>query len=452
MKIIIVGDGKLGSTLTEHLSAEGHDITIIDHQSSVLNQSVNMHDVIGIQGNGASYDIQVEADVPHSDLLIAATSSDELNILCCIMAKRLGAKNTIARVRNPEYSKQLHMMREELGLSMVVNPEREAAREIARNLRFPSAIHVDLFARGRVELVELRITKDSPIANKTLSQIGNLYKEKFLVCVVNREDEVYIPTGNFVLHEGDRIHVTASSTDMASLFMSLGIAHQKIHKVMVVGGSRITVYLAQQLLEMGMEVTILEKEESRCRTLCEYLPKATIIHGDGTDRELLEEESIQDVDAFVALTGLDEQNIIVSMYAASCGVQKVLTKIDHILFPEVFRNAGIESVVSPIRSTANKIIRFVRAMQNSLGSSSIETLHKLIGNRVEALEFTVRQKAPYVGVPLRKLETKENTLIAHILRGGMVIIPGGNDIIKLGDRVIVVAKSGIIRDLRDILK
>lgn len=221
---------------------------------------------------------------------------------------------------------------------------------------------------------------------------------------------------------------------------------------MIVGGSRITVYLAQQLLEMGIDVTVIEKGESRCRTLCEFLPKATIIHGDGTDRELLSEESIQDMDAFVALTGLDEQNIIVSMYAASCGVRKVLTKIDHILFPEVFTNAGIESVVSPIRSTASKIIRFVRAMQNSLGSSSIETLHKLVGNRVEALEFTVRQKASYVDVPLRNLETKENTLIAHILRGTMVIIPGGNDVIKLGDRVIVIAKSGIIQDLRDILK
>ena len=452
MKIIIVGDGKLGSTLTEQLSFEGHDVTVIDHQGSVLNNSVNMHDVIGIQGNGASYDIQMEAGVPRSDLVIAATSSDELNILCCIMAKKLGAKNTIARVRNPEYSRQLRMMREELGLSMVVNPEREAAREIARNLRFPSALHIDLFARGRVELVELRINKDSPIANKTLSQIGSLYKEKFLVCAVNRENEVYIPTGNFVLHEGDRIHVTAPAADITSLFTSLGIVHHKVRKVMIVGGGRITLYLTQQLMETGVEVTIIEKDAERCRVLCEYLPRATIINGDGTDRELLGEESIQDMDAFVALTGLDEQNIIVSMYAAFCGVRKVLTKIDHILFPEIFTNTGIESVVSPIRSTANQIIRFVRAMQNSLSSSNIETLHKLVGNRVEALEFWVRQKAPYVDVPLRKLETKDNTLIACILRGGMTIIPGGSDVIKLDDRVIVVAMNGNIRDLRDILK
>ena len=452
MKIIIVGDGKLGSTLTEQLSSEGHDITVIDHQSSVLNNSVNMHDVIGIQGNGASYDIQMEAGVPRSDLVIAATSSDELNILCCIVAKKLGAKNTIARVRNPEYSKQLQMMRDELGLSMVVNPEREAAREIARNLRFPSALNIDLFARGRVELVELRINKDSPIANKTLSQIGSLYKEKFLVCAVNRGNEVYIPTGNFVLHEGDRIHVTSPASDTMSLFSSLGIVHQKIRKVMIVGGGRITLYLTQQLLEMGVEVTIIEKEAERSRILCEYLPRANIIHGDGTDREVLEEESIHEMDAFVALTGLDEQNIIVSMYAASCGVPKVLTKIDHILFPEIFTNTGIESVVSPIRSTANQIIRFVRAMQNSLSSSNIETLHKLVGSRVEALEFRVKQKAPYVEVPLRKLETRDNTLIACILLDGMTIIPGGNDVIKLNDRVIVVAKNGNIQDLRDILK
>lgn len=452
MRITIIGDGKLGSTLTEHLSSEGHDVTVIDHQGSVLNHSVNMHDVIGIQGNGASYDVQIEVGVPKSDLVIAATSSDELNILCCITGKKLGAKNTIARVRNPEYAKQLQMMRDELGLSMVVNPEREAAREIARNLRFPSAINIDLFARGRVELVEFRITKDSPIANKTLSQIGSLYKEKFLVCAVNRENEVYIPTGNFVLHEGDRVHVTASAADISSLFTSLGIVQQKVRKVMILGGGRISLYLTRQLTEMGIDVTILEKDAERCQILCEYLPKATIIYGDGTDRELLNEESIGEMDAFVALTGLDEQNIIVSMYAVSCGVQKVLTKIDHILFPEIFSNAGIESVISPIRTAANQIIRFVRAMQNSLSSSNIETLHKLVGNRVEALEFLVKQKAEYVDVPLRKLEIRDNTLIACILRNGMTIIPGGNDVIKLNDRVIVAAKNGNIQDLRDILK
>ncbi len=452
MKIIIIGDGKLGSTLTEHLSSEGHDVTVIDHRSSALSHSVDVHDVIGIQGNGASYDVQMEAGAAKSDLVIAATSSDELNILCCIVSKKLGAKNTIARVRNPEYAKQLHMMREELGLSMVVNPEREAAREIARNLRLPSALNIDLFARGRVELVELRINKDSPLANKTLSQLGSLYHETFLVCAVNRENEVYIPTGNFVLHEGDRIHITAPASDIVPLFASMGIVHQKIRKVMVVGGGRITLYLVRQLCEMGVDVTVIEQDAQRCRILCEYLPRATVIHGDGSDREMLSEEQIESVDAFIALTGLDEQNIILSMYAVSCGVPKVLTKIDHISFPEILANAGIENVISPVRTTANQIIRFVRAMQNSLGSSNIETLHKLLGGRVEALEFLVKQKAPYLDIPLRKLETRDNTLIACILRGGTTIIPGGNDVIRLGDRVIVVAKDGNIQDLRDILK
>ncbi len=452
MKIIVIGDGKLGSTLTERLSAEGHDITVIDHRSSVINRTTTIHDVIGIQGNGASYDVQMEAGVPRSDLVIAATSTDELNILCCIIARKLGAKSTVARVRSPEYVKQLHMMRDELGLSMVVNPEREAAREIARNLRYPSALNIDLFARGRVELVELRINKDSPFANKTLSQLGSLYRERFLVCAVNRENEVYIPTGNFVLHEGDRIHVTASPANIAALFTSLGIIQQKVRRVMILGGGRIAMYLAAELTEMGVQVTILEKEPERCRILSEYLPKATIINGDGTDQELLEEESMQDMDAFIALTGLDEQNIIMSMYAVSRGVGKVLTKIDHILFPEVFANTGIESVVSPIRSAANQIIRFVRAMQNSLSSSNIETLHMLVGNRVEALEFLIKQKAPYVDVPLRKLAIKENILIACILRAGNTIIPGGNDVIRLEDRVIVVAKNDNIRDMKDILK
>lgn len=452
MKIIIIGDGKLGSMLTERLAAEGHDITVIDNQSAALNRSVNAHDVIGIVGNGASYDVQVEAGVSRSDLVIAVTSTDELNILCCIIAKRLGAKSTIARVRSPDYAKQLQMMREELGLSMVVNPEREAAREIARNLRYPSALNIELFARGRVELVELRITKDSPLANKTLSQLGSLYREKFLVCAVNRDNEVYIPTGNFVLHEGDRIHLTGSPANIAALFTSLGIIRQKVRNVMILGGGRIALYLTQELTETGVHVTIVEIDPERCRELSEYLPKVTIINGDGTDRELLAEESLPSMDAFIALTGLDEQNIIMSMYAASQGVGKVVTKIDHIDFPEIFSNAGIDSEVSPARSSANQIIRFVRAMQNSLSSSNIETLHMLVGNQVEALEFLIRQKAPYVDVPLRDLPIRNNILIACLLRGNNTVIPGGGDMIKLGDRVIVVAKNNNIRDMRDILK
>lgn len=452
MRIIIVGDGKMGSMLTERLSAEGHDITVIDHRSTVLSNSVNLHDVMGIQGNGASTDVLMEAGAQRADLVIAATSSDELNILCCIMAKRIGAKSTIARVRSPEYAKQLHMMRDELGLSMVVNPEQETAREIARNLRYPSALNIEFFSRGRVELVEFRINRDSPFANKTLSQLGSLYKENFLICAVNRDNDVFIPTGNFLLHEGDRIHVSASGPNISSLFTSLGIPHQRIRRVMICGGSRITLYLANEFTEMGIQVTIVETDTERCRVLSEYLPKATIINGDATDPEVLNEESIQDMDAFIALTGLDEQNIIISMYAASRGVRKVLTKIDHIQFPEIFENRGIESVVSPYRTSTNQIIRFVRAMQNSLSSSNIETLHMLVGGRVEALEFLIKQRAPYVDVPLRQLRIRENTLIASILRGGNSIIPGGNDVMRLGDRVIIVTKNGNYQDLREILR
>ena len=452
MRIIIVGDGKMGSALMNQLTREGHDITVIDHKSTVLTQSVNAHDVIGIQGNGASYDVLMEAGVNRSDLVIAATSSDELNILCCFMARKLGARSTIARVRNPEYSRQMQMMQEDLGLSMVVNPERSAAREIARNLRLPSALNIDLFARGRVELIELLLQKDNPLAGKSLSEIGGLFKEKFLVCAVNRNGDVHIPTGSFVLREGDRIHFTASASHTSSLFKRLGIVQHEVRRVMIAGGGRITSFLARQLLDLDMDVTIIEQDPERCRVLCESLPEATVIQGDCSDRDLLNEENIDHMDAFVAMTGLDEQNIILSMYAAACGVEKVLTKIDHIKFPEIFDGTGIGSVISPYRTTSNQITRFVRAMQNSYDSNTIESLHKLVDGRVEAMEFSIRSVALYVDIPLKYLHTRDDVLIACILRGGNVIVPGGNDMIKLGDRVIVVARDGNIQELKDILQ
>ncbi|MBE6935867.1 MAG: Trk system potassium transporter TrkA [Ruminococcaceae bacterium] len=452
MRIIIVGDGKMGSALMNQLSREGHDITVIDHKSTVLNQSVNVHDVIGIQGNGASYDVLMEAGVSRSDLVIAATSSDELNILCCFMARKLGARSTIARVRNPEYAKQMQIMREDLGLSMVVNPERSAAREIARNLRLPSALNIDLFAQGRVELIELLLQKDNPLAGKSLSEIGGLFTEKFLVCAVNRNGDVHIPTGSFVLREGDRIHFTASAAHTSSLFKRLGIVQHEIRRVMIAGGGRITNFLARQLLDLDMDVTIIEQDPERCRILCESLPEATVIQGDSSDRDLLNEEDIDQMDAFVALTGLDEQNIILSMYAAARGVDKVLTKIDHIKFPEIFEGTGIGSVISPYRTTSNQITRFVRAMQNSYDSNTIESLHKMVDGHVEAMEFSINSVALYVDIPLKYLRTRDDVLIACILRGGNVIVPGGNDMIKLGDRVIIVARDGNIQELKDILQ
>lgn len=453
MKIIIVGNGKLGSTLAEQLIEEDHELTIIDTKSDVLESAVSSKDVQIVQGNGASYEIQMEAGVPRADLLIAVTNSDELNMLSCIMAKKLGVKYTIARVRNPEYSRQSQILRDELGLSMVINPDRSTAAEIVRNLRYSSAINLELFARGRTELIQLRVDADSPFAGKTLYQIGASTKTHFLICAVQRGDEVFIPTGNFRLEGGDFIHVTATPKDMQELFRSLGMARDKFKNAMIIGGGRITIYLASQLLDMGIHVTVIDKDEQRCRRLCEYLPKAMVIHGDGTDTDLLQEEGIGNKDLFLALTGMDEQNIIISMYAQSLGNMKVMTKVDHIKFPQLYQLTESNAVISPVHTTATQIIRFVRATANSLGSG-IETLHKLVGGRIEAMEFIVRQNADYLDIKLRDLgqRLKPDVLIASIIRGGVSIIPNGDTAIQLHDHVVVVSKKANMNDLRDIFR
>lgn len=451
MKIVIVGNGKVGHTLAEQLSREDHDIVLVDNNSKALKNTLDVLDVIGIQGNGASLSVQLEADVPKADILIAATSTDELNILSCMVAKKLGVKHSIARVRNPEYRDQLIFMKEELGLSMSINPEFAAAMEISRILRFPSAIKVEPFARGNVELVEIKLSLDNPLNGLPLSRLYHKYRVKVLICAVQRKDQVIIPTGDFVLQAGDKITIAAAAKEMEAFFKALGILKNKIRSVMMIGGGKISYYLARELSAMGMEVKIVENDEKRCQALSDLLPDASIICGDGTDEELLNEEGIADVDAFVALTGLDEENIILSMYAAAKNVDKVITKINKISFVEILENANIESVISPKLITANEIIRYVRAMQNSLGSN-VETLHRIVDHRVEALEFRVRDNAKLIGIPLKDLELKDNLLIACIIRGNRVIIPGGGDEIHRGDSVVVVTMNQNFQDLNDIMR
>ena len=451
MKIVIVGDGKVGQALTGRLAEEGHDLVVIDSSPEALRTSVEVHDVMGISGNGASYAVQKEAGVEDADLLIAATSGDELNLLCCLVAKKLGARHTIARVRNPDYADQLVMMREDLGLSMTVNPEMAAATEIARMLRFPSALKLDSFARGMVELVEIKVKEGSPLLGQALYTLSSHLGIRILICAVRRGEEVYIPTGSFVLQQGDKISITATPSEMDSLFRKLGIYRHKIHRVMVVGGGRIAYYLAKQLLKLGMSVKIIEKDAARCEQLSEALPKAQVILGDGSDRELLEEEDIDNMDALVAVTGMDEENIIISMYAGTLELGKVVTKINRMSFQEILDSAGIESVISPKGITVNQIVRYVRAMQNSQGSN-VETLHRIVGGRVEALEFNVTADPEVTGIPLKDLRTRQNLLIAGILRGRTIIYPGGNDTIEPGDSVIVVTTGHQLKDLRDILE
>ncbi len=452
MRIVIIGDGKVGHTLTQLLSQEGHDIVIIDSSSKVVDNAVTAYDVMGISGNGASYEVQMEAGVNKADLLIAATSSDELNIMSCMVGKKIGARHTIARVRDPEYSKQLLFLKEELGLSMVVNPEMEAANEISRILRFPSALKIDSFARGRVDLVEIKILPGSPLAGKAVHTIHGTYNVRVLICVVQRGDDVFIPNGDFVLHEGDKITLTGAPVEITRFFKSLGILKGKAKSALIIGGGRIGYYLAKQLGEMGMmHIKIIEQDEKRCNFLCDALPHATIIHGDGSDQDILEEEGLDTYDACVALTGIDEENIIISMYADSKGIGKVITKINRMSLVRMLGSVGLASVISPKYITANRIVRYVRAMKGSAGSS-VETLYKIVDQQVEAVEFHVGEGQELTGIPLKKLPLRKNLLLACIVRGGRLIIPGGDDEILPGDNVIIITNHQILRNLGDMIE
>ncbi|MBC8576369.1 Trk system potassium transporter TrkA [Yanshouia hominis] len=450
MKIIVVGGGKIGETLVEQLAKEGHDLVLIDNQQAVIEETENRLDVMGIYGNGASHLVQIEAGVPKADLLIAVTNSDELNMLCCLVAKKLGARHTIARIRNPEYNDQLVFLREELGLSLAINPEAAAAGELFRMLRFPSALKIETFSRGRVELAEVRLREGSKLDGLYLHELSKKFQVKVLVCVVQRGEQVLIPTGDFRLCAGDKISIAAGPAEIERFFRAAGLLKEEAHSVMIVGGGRIAHYLCRKLLGIGVSVKIIDTDPQRCRHLCEQMPRAMIICGDGTKQELLFEEGLERVDAFVSLTGLDEQNAILSMFAASRGVGKVITKVSRTSLLSLVESAGLESVISPKEITANQIVRYVRAMQNSLGSN-VETLYKLVGGRVEALEFRVKPDFPHIGTPLKDLTLKPNLLLACITRGDRAILPGGGDSIAADDRVVVVTTNQQLRDLSDIL-
>lgn len=451
MRIIIVGNGKVGSTLAEQLSSEGHDVVIIDKNQQNVDNSVNTLDIMGVCGNGASYRVLLEADVSRADLLIACTSQDEINLLCCLVAKKLGARHTIARVRNPEYSDQLVFMRDELGLSLSINPERAAASELFKVLKFPSAIKIESFSNNRVEIAEIKLREGSPLDRVYLRDLHKMFKGKALICAVQRGAQVTIPDGNFMLKCKDKISVIAPARDMLDFFSILGGILPEARDVMIIGGGRISFYLSRMLLENGAHVKIIDLDPSRCAELGRLLPKAMVICGDGTDQELLDEEGIKDMDAVVALTGLDEENIILALYAQSRINGKVITKVNRQTLTGIAESTGLESIISPRVLTANLIVRYVRAMQNSLGSN-VETLHRLVGGEVEALEFKVNNTFPALDVPLKDLTLKPNILVASISRGGHTIIPGGRDVISEGDRVVVVTTNRNFDDLSEILQ
>jgi len=452
MNIVIIGDGKVGHRLARQLSDENYNVALIDPCERKLKDSMNELDVSCFVGDGASAEVQKEADVPNADLVIACASTDELNMLCCLLAKRLGAKQTIARVRNPLYYQQIHLFKEDLKLSMAVNPELALAGEISRVLIFPSAAKIETFVKGRVELVEIAVGENSPLNGIALKEFYGKYQIKVLICAVQRGEEVYIPDGNFVTQQGDKINIAASHKDIERFFKLSGAMRNKVKNVMICGGGRVAYYLAKQLLTLGMQVKIIEHNEARCGELCELLPKATIIYGSGTDHELLEEEGIAHTDAFVSLTGIDEENIIMSMYAKTKQVSKIVTKVNGEALQHLVDQLGMESVVSAKNVTANVISGYVRAMKNSMGSANVETVYQLINGKIEALEFQIREETNYTGIPLKELEIKENHLVACIVRKRQIIIPGGNDTMEVGDSVIVVTMSQGLEDLQEILR
>lgn len=451
MQIIIVGCGNVGATLTEQLSKEGHNITVIDVDGNAVEKVANQYDVMGIVGNGASLAVQNEAGIEDADLMIAVTTSDELNLLCCLIAKKAGDCKTIARVRNPVYNKEVAFIKGELGLSMVINPEYAAACEISRLLKFPSAIKVDIFAKGRIELLKCKLGEGSVLHGRPLTYISGGLGCEVLICAVERGEEVFIPDGSFELREKDIITVVASSRNANEFFRKIGMTMNRIKSCIIVGGGETTYYLAKQLLPMGVGIKIIEQSKERCNELSELLPQAMIIHGDGTDRNLLDEEGLPRIHAFVSWTSLDEENIMLSLYAKSVSKAKTITKVHRISYDEIIDSLDLGSVLYPKNITAEYILQYVRAMQNSIGSN-VETLYRLIENKVEALEFRVNEQSELVGVPLKELRLKDNLLIACINRKGIIITPGGQDSIMLGDTVVVVTTNQGFHDLKDILR
>ncbi len=452
MNIIIAGCGKVGRALAEQLSREKHDITVIDRKPEAIQQITNIADVRGVVGNGASFEIQMDAGIDTADLMIAVTDADEVNLLCCLIAKKAGGCQTIARVRNPVYHHEIHHIKDELGLSMVINPEWAAAMEMARLLRFPSAIDIDTFANGRIELLRFQLEEQNPLCDNKIKDLHMLSRCEVLICIVERGNEVLIPSGEVELKAGDMISVVASPVNASRFFKTIGIETNQVKNTMIIGGGKISFYLAKRLLEMGIQVKIIEKDRDVCERLCEILPKAMIINGDGTDRELLAEEGLAKAEGFAALTNMDEENVMLALYAKSMSKAKKITKVNRNTFDTIIGALNIGSLIYPKHITSETILQYVRAMQNSIGSN-VETLYRLVDGNAEALEFIIKGKSEVTDIPLQELQLKPHILVCAINRKGKIIIPKGQDFIQEGDSVVIITTDcGAYKDIRDIMK
>jgi len=447
MNIIVVGDGKVGYTLAEYLSKDGHDVTIVDKNRQALLKASETLDVMCIMGNGANVRTLLEAGVEEADVVIAATTNDEMNMVCCLAAKQMGAQYTIARIRDPEYTESLTMLQDKLSIDQVINPERATAQEISRLFRFPFAINIETFAHGRVEMVEFRVEERDPIVGIPLSGLHSHYP-RVLFTAAQRGSEAFIPDGNFEIHAGDRLYVTGDREAVARFFKQLGKDTQRVKSAILLGGGHISYYLAKIIAGMGVQLKIIEMKEEKCRTLSETLDDVTVICGDGTDRELLESENMRGFDSLVCLTDRDEENLITGLYGARSGVRKVIVKLNRLNTMDVIEEMGIDSVVSPKMTTANVILRSVRARSNSSGSM-IEKAYSMLGGKVEAYEFTALEGAGYLNIPLHRLGIKKGVLVALLVRNRRCIIPFGGDHIEAGDTVILTARAGTVVDLED---
>lgn len=451
LRIIIVGCGKVGSTLVEILSNEGNDITIIDKNPQKLESLTNTFDVMGIEGNGASFTTQEEAGIKNADLMIAVTNSDELNLLCCTVAKQVGNCATIARVRTPEYNKEVQYLTDQLGLAMIINPEFEVAKEISRILYLPSALEVSSFAHGQAELIKFKIYEDSKLNGVRISELSGVIKTKILICAIERDDKVFIPSGNDRILSGDIISFVTPRKQVKDFFTQIGVKSSKIKEVMIIGGGKAAYYLSNMLLNMGMSVKIIESDKNRCEELSLLLPKAIIINGDGTNEELLKEEGIATAQAFIPLTGIDEENIILTLYAKQVSGAKVITKINRINFRGVISKLDLGSIVYPRYITSEAIIAYVRAKRASM-NSNIEALYHMYDHRVEAIEFLIDKESAATGQTLANLPLKKSLIIALINRSGKIFMPSGSDSLMVGDSVMIVTTHTGFNTIQDILE
>ncbi|MDD6826182.1 MAG: Trk system potassium transporter TrkA [Oscillospiraceae bacterium] len=452
MKVVIIGSGKVGSNISRALSNENHDVTVIDVKKTALERIQDTQDIMCIEGNGADISVLREANVDRAGLYIATTPNDELNLLSCLLAKKMGAGRTMSRVRNPVYFGQVDILKEDLGLSMVINPELITSDEIMRILVFPAAAKLEVFSRGRMELVEHRLKEDSELDGMKLADIYKKNKVKFLICAVERDSQIYIPGGDFVLKSGDKINIAASHRNLEGFFKSIGSMRTKIKTVMIVGGGKVCVYLIKQLLSAHMRVKVIEIDHQKCLELAEKFPKATIIEGDGTDQDVLLEEGISEVDAFISMTGIDEENIIMSLFAMNNSNAKIITKINRENYRDIAAQTGLECLISPKMLTESIVLSYVRSMKNTAGSN-IEAMYHLVENKVEAIEFKIKRHIEgLVDTPIHLLSLKKNILIGGIIRNRYVIIPNGNDSIMIDDSVIIISKDYHFSDITDILE